>query len=225
MLTRTRNEADGRDPSSWRSVTHQGEAAGYSVFESEDRFWRERAAEGVLRIVGVLAILAGYVQWFLPAELLDGDPIMARMGLSALFMGVGFALYIFASRGFRMMLNVDLTRRRIGWARLNARNLSPVRRTYPMDRVEGFFVQRGGSGPQAMASLRLRLKGGFGPVVLLHGEAAEIEALHRQIVEDMHTALNCAPKRVQRRHRFAVQHARARPNRRRRRVRSADAAT
>ncbi len=175
-------------------LTH---ASGYSVYEAEDRFWTERMAEAVLRIAGVLLILFGYVQWFIPASFLQGDPVLARMALSVLFMGTGVGLYLFASRGFRKVLHVDLANRSLGIARVNARHRSLLRRDMPMADIESIFVKRA-EDRHELARLDVRSKSAPWTSTVLKGAQEELDDLHRLICQDVRTALDCTPRRVRR---------------------------
>ena len=181
----------------WKTITVLTHASGYSVYEAEERFWRERFAEGALRIAGVLLILAGYVQWFIPAEALQGNPVAARMALSVLFIGTGVGIYIFASRGFRKVLHVDLSNRSVGHARVNTKNRSLVRRDLPMGDIESVFVKRA-EERHGLATLNLRTKKAPWISTVLRGAQEELEDLHQVICQDVRVALDCSPRRVRR---------------------------
>lgn len=183
------------------SFTASQDDEGYTIVEHEDRFRRERNAEGVLRIVGVLAILAGIAQWFLPGYLPGGETVFARSVLTAAFIGTGLALYVFASRGFRRALRIDVAKRGIGIARLNASGRWLVRREVPMARIESIVVRR--PTPKVpQADLCARIKGRSENLTLMRGEPDEIEALHRRLCLDIRLTLKTAsvrPARVKRR--------------------------
>ncbi len=175
------------------SITLREAANGYTVRESAGRFWRERLAENVLRLAGVFILLAGILQWFLPAAMLT-EAVLVRTVLAGVFMATGLGVYLFASRGFRHAFSVDLGRRRISHGRLNSRDRSLVARHVPLDRVESIFVQRGkGDGP---AELRMRVKGAVTDHCLLRGARAEMEAMHFRICEDARLTRHLGPKRV-----------------------------
>ncbi len=189
---------------------------GYTARESADRFWRERLAENALRLAGVFILLAGILQWFLPAAMLT-EALLVRTGLAAVFMATGLGVYLFASRGFRHAFSVDIGRRLISHGRLNSKDRCLVARHVPLDEVESVFVQRGtGDGP---SELRLRVKGARADWCLLRGARAEIEAMHSRICEDVRLSRHCGPKRVRSMKTRAI--ATARPNARTQTVRSA----
>ncbi len=184
-------------PSSWTTISVRTSGDGYSVYEAEERFWRERIAENVLRLSGVFLILAGYLQWFIPSNAYQGDAVLAKMALSVLFMGTGIALYLFASRGFRKVLRVDLDNRRIAMARVNTKNRSLVKRHMPMAEVESLFVKRAGDRHE-LATLTLRPKGSGECHAVLKGAQDELEELHGMLCADVHKALEPSPRRVTR---------------------------
>jgi hypothetical protein len=175
----------------WGSLHVTATDAGYAVYEAEARFWRERLAESALRLTGMFLILAGYVQWFLPDAMMQGDPMLAHVALSVAFMGTGMGLYFFASRGFRKELHFDMFGKTLGLARLNGKNRSMVNHLIDMDRIESLCVSRAAT-PMAMASLILRVKGFPRTHCVMRGTPAEIEKLHRQLSRDIRIALTVA---------------------------------
>jgi len=172
----------------WRTIAVARTEAGYAIFETPDRFWRERMAEAVLRIVGVGLILAGYIQWFLPDTMLQGNPMLARMVLSGLFMGTGIALYFFASRGFRKEVHFEVLNRQISMGRLNSKDRCLISRQIPMDRIESLFIGRA-STDAPMATLNIRLTGLSRAQCIMRGGQSEIEELHRQLSRDIQIAM------------------------------------
>ena len=184
-----------------RSFAASQDAEGYSIAETDDRFRRERVAEAALRITGVILVLAGIVHWFLPGVALGGDHVVARSALTAAFIGTGVALYLFASRGFRHALRIDIARRQVGIARLNASGRWLVRRAVPMARIESLVIKRP-TPRQPLADLRVRIAGRHGSFSAMRGRPDEIEALHRRLCLDIRLTLRTggvSPARVKRR--------------------------
>lgn len=184
-----------RKNSTWRSLSLSDFATGYAVHEAASRFLQERLAEHALRLAGAFIMLAGYVHWFLPGLTLDNSSVQMRLALTVLFVVMGVALYVFASRGFRRMLHIDFGNRRLSTARMNSKNQSRYRRDFPMQDVASIYVRRSGSGA-GMATLNIRLKSQPQDVALLTGALAEVESLHERLCRDLHVALECVPKRV-----------------------------
>jgi hypothetical protein len=169
---------------------------GLRVTEAGDRFAVERWTERAVRCVAGGAVLGAYVQWFLPASLFPGDPVMAKGMLSALFAAVGVALWLFADRGFRNELLVDRARGELVHLRRNAAGRGRIKARLPLAGVESAFVHRTGDG-SGMATLRLRLMGGGPPVVLLRGDLSELEAAHRTICRELRLeAASPVPRRA-----------------------------
>jgi len=146
-----------------------------------------------LRIVGVCLILAGYVQWFLPDLLIHGHSVVARLALTAAFMGTGLVLYLFASRGFRKEVHFDTHAKRIRMARVNASDHSMISHDFAMADIESLFVNRSAEQPK-LASLDMRLKGSARKFSLMRGAPAEIENLHSQLSRDIKIALMLSQK-------------------------------
>lgn len=173
----------------WRTISVSKTQRGYAVYETPDRFWRERLAEAVLRIVGVSLILVGYIQWFLPDTVLSGNPVLERMALSGLFMGTGITLYLFASRGFRKEVHFEVVARQISIGRLNTKDRCLISRQIPMDRIESLFVVRAGPD-HPLATLNVRMKGFPRTYCVMRGAQSEIEELHRQLCRDIKLTLS-----------------------------------
>ena len=74
-----------RNAYNWRSISIGATPGGYSVIEANAKFVPEIVAENALRLVAVLMILAGCVQWFLPGTLFPDHPISSRLLLTVLF--------------------------------------------------------------------------------------------------------------------------------------------
>lgn len=172
----------------WRTISTARTELGYAVFEARDRFWRERLAEAVLRVAGVALILVGYFQWFLPDTVLHGNPVLARMALSAAFMGTGICLYLFASRGFRKEVHFEAGERQLSIGRLNSKDRCLISRQIPLDRIESLIVNRA-NAQQPLATLNVRLKGFPRSFCIMRGAQSEIEELHRQLCRDVQLAL------------------------------------
>lgn len=181
----------------WSSLSYQTDDTGYIVYESKARFGRERLTEGVLRIVGALLILGGYVQWFIPEALLAGDPILTRTFLSLAFMAVGWAMYIFASRGFRRMLRFDTKSRVLELARLDSKDRLKGREFIGLARIDSMFIRRG-EGCQTHSALFIREKGTRRVLVGLRGRLDELEMLHDALCRDVRMAREIAAKQPKR---------------------------
>ncbi|MCG6901771.1 MAG: hypothetical protein LJE68_03735 [Rhodobacter sp.] len=216
-MTNTANE-----PSQWRTLTALEEPTGYTVIEADARFIRERLAENTLRLVGAFMILAGYVQWFLPGLLVGGGPVHIRIGLTVVFMGVGLAVYLLASRGFRRVLQMDLAARRVAVARVNSKNRSMFRLEFSMDEIESAFVKRSKTAP-SQAALNIRVRNSGRCLDVLFGDPRELDALHKLLCQNVRMAMECAPRRV-RNLRSATGVVTPRPNRRVRKLRPVMAA-
>ena len=167
---------------------------GYELREVGKCYSCEKITENALRIAGALVILAGYVQWFIPADLLRGDPIIARTFLTVLFMGTGLAIYLFGSRGFRKVVRLDFKARELTITRQNSKHQSMVGRTLAMADIESLVVKRA-SAPGAQAVLEIRMKRGKRTVSALSACQQDLELAHLRLCRDIRAALDEAPKR------------------------------
>ncbi len=163
--------------------------------EATARFKAERLAEDALRVVGVIAIIAGYLQWFLPEHFGGiGQTVTIRTMLTVAFVGSGLGLFLFATRGFQRWVSLDLAERRVAVGRLNRKNRTITRRKFRFQDIESLVVQR--NRDTRNAALCMRVKGRPAPLICLTGSTEELEALHRDISEIIQHASSCAPKRV-----------------------------
>lgn len=198
----------------WLSFSTEESATGYSIFETQDRFFHERLAERTLCGVGIAAILLGYFVWFLPDSMTPDHPVMTRLTLSVICIGTGIALYFFASRGFRKVVHLDLSKRKLSLAHVNTKQQSLFGYNYNMEEIDSIFVRRGVT-EGALASLHIRVAGMPVSLKLLHGLQDELEELHGLLCRDIHSALDCAPKRVQKPIRSGLATKTRRPGKRR----------
>lgn len=184
---------------------------GYVVYEAVHRFKLERLAENLLRLAGVGMILIGYLMWFIPSQVFGPGGLFAQMAVSAISMGLGILVYLFARRGFRRVVDLNFSARSVRLARLNARNRALIVRELPLSDVGSVYVRRS-EVPGASVSLCMRLKHSDRSIEMLAGDRADIEAAHQQLCEDVRIALQCAPRRPVR---YKFKPARtARPNKR-----------
>ena len=182
-----------RDPADWQSLSLNAVSGGYFVQEAQG-FRQEKMAEHALRLAGAFAMLLAILQWFLP-DLWFQSGERVRWALTPIFMATGIGLYLFASRGFRREVYVDLANRYLILANVNSHNASMIRFRYDLRKVESLFVRR--HSATAKASLRMRLKGRRRSLIVLSGERSELDGLHHRLCSDVHGAMECKPKRVQ----------------------------
>lgn len=181
----------------WHSFSAQDSATGYSIAESTDRFSDRNTAERMLCVAGISAVAIGFLVLVLPNSLSAGHSMMTRIALSALCMGMGTTVYFLASRAFRKVLDVDLANQTISLAHISPKDKSLFSEMYRMDEIESIFVRRGRT-KGALAALHVRMAGNAASEKLLHGAQDELEELHLLLSRDIHSALDCTPRRVQR---------------------------
>lgn len=196
----------------WRTISAAPTGQGYAVYEAADRFWRERMAEKVLRLVGIGLVLAGYVQWFFPGLVTAGDAVVTGAVLAALFISTGVGLYLFAARGFRRELHFEVPERRLSFGRLNTRDRCLISRQIPLESIETMIVSR--PDPEhPLAGLMVRPKGSSRSYCVMRGARSEIEELHRQLCRDIHIAVSVPDQPVYVHPRFSRRLRRRRPGR------------
>lgn len=181
----------------WQSFSAQDTATGYSIYESKDRFLAKNPAEKTLCSAGIMAIVIGLLVLVLPGSAPSGHSMMTRIALSALCMGMGTAVYFLASRAFRKVLHLDLATQTISMAHVSPKDKSLFGEIYRMDEIESLFVRRGVT-KGSLAALHVRMAGKAVSQKLLHGAQDELEDLHLLLSRDIHSALDCTPRRVQR---------------------------
>ena len=141
-------------------------------------------------MIGLLVLL-------LPGGVSPEHSTVTRITLSALCMGMGTAVYFLASRAFRKVLHLDLATQTVSLAHVTPKNKSLFDAGYKMDEIESIFVRRGVT-KGGLAALHIRIAGNPSSLKLLHGEQEELEELHLFLCRDIHSALDCTPRRVQR---------------------------
>lgn len=104
---------------------------------------------------------------FLPA--IAGTALWGgQIGLLSAFVFVGVALHRFANRGFRQKIEVDATRNEVRIGTVNLEGDFHLRATYPVSRIESFFIVRSPNA-EGTARLKMRLKTGTQAVVVIEG--------------------------------------------------------
>lgn len=155
---------------------------GYTIAEPLAR--TPGLAVPVLRFLGLVLVLAAYGQWLLPSTLFQGEALLTKAALTAVFGMSGIGLYWFASRGVRRIVTVDLSRRQVRLAQRNSRGDDRVRMVQPISKVEGAVLKRA-ADPAIPSELFLRLKGRRAPVLIAAGDEAQLLALHKRMAEDL----------------------------------------
>ncbi|MEL7344338.1 MAG: hypothetical protein AAFN59_05685 [Pseudomonadota bacterium] len=157
---------------------------GYIVREPQDRFDRETVMESALRFFGLILVLLAYGQWLLPGSLFSGDVLAMKMAFSFVFAGIGVSLYLYAGRGFRQEVQIDLSRSEVRFALRNARKQSRLQTRLPMEGVESAFVKRS-KDDVAHATLYFRLHGVEAPLQVVAGPPSDLERLHLRLCHDL----------------------------------------
>jgi len=188
-----------RDDPNTATLDFHSDPSGYTVVESNDRFWRESIAERALRLTAMVLIIVGYAQWFFPNGMFDGDDFVNRTVILALFTATGILLYLFASRGFRRQLRLDVSAGVLIVARVNTRDRSLGTRRIVLKDIQSIFVCRA-HDRHKLAMLKLRLRGQPGAVVVMRGSSTELETLHARLCLDarMTQTTPARPRRPQR---------------------------
>lgn len=151
------------------NVTHSGFAVACVPTSKYDHtFW----VEFLLKLAGVFLIPAGGIVMFLPMLFLPAIAGTAlwggQIGLLSAFVFVGVALHRFANRGFRQKIEVDATRNEVRIGTVNLEGDFHLRATYPVSRIESFFIVRSPNA-EGTARLKMRLKTGTQAVVVIEG--------------------------------------------------------
>lgn len=157
---------------------------GYIVREAQDRFDRESVTESGLRFLGLILVLAAYGQWLLPGSLFLENVLAMKMVMSFVFAATGVGLYMFASRGFRQEVQVDIGRRELRFVARNSRGHSRLQSRIPMDGVESAFVKRN-KDVSGGATLYIRLHGVDAALQVLSGKNSDLTRLHKRICHDL----------------------------------------
>lgn len=188
-------DAEKRDPRKWKSLDYSMGRSGFRVCEAPGQFKKERMAEHVLRIVGVMSILAANINLFAPEIFgMSAVALQARFALTVALAGVGVALYFFAVRGFQRAVQLDVKRRKVVLARLNSNDNSLFQQEFAVDEIESLFVKRGDGAEKGVLCLRLR--GRNAPVTALKGKKSELSSLHRLVAETVQENRCPKPRRV-----------------------------
>jgi len=182
----------------WQSFSARDTVTGYSIYESKDRFCHRNPAETTLCTAGLAAIVIGLLVLALPGGISAQHSVMTRIVLGVLCMGMGAAVYFLAARSFRKVVHLDLSTQMISLAHVSPKNKNLFEDSYKLNEIESIFVRRGVTN-RALASLNIRISGKSASQKLLHGVQEELEELHLLLCRDIHSALDCTPRRVQRR--------------------------
>ena len=148
-----------------------------------------------MRLAGGMMIAAAYLQWFLPMLLGQAGTFPQHIVLGTIFLATGAGIYLFASRGFRKVLFIDLANRCVEVALADSRKTKVTLRSFPMAAIESVFVKPSDGSPNR-ATLNLRIKGRANSFAVLRGERDELDGVHRKLCHDVHAALECRPRRV-----------------------------
>lgn len=166
----------------WRTVSLTQTPLGLTAQERFERFRLEAISEMALRLVGGLMVAASTILWLiLPAEAEIGR-FLSHGVLAALCTGIGLAVYVYGTRGFRRQLALDARRRTLALTKININDQGRVLRTIGIDEVESLFLRRPAT-PVAPASLCVRMAGNDTPIVALTGDRAELEHVHRHLCD------------------------------------------
>ena len=158
------------------TMTHSG----FSVaVVPKSKYDQTYIAEVILKLVGVLLIPLGGLSLFLP-EIVDGTAYIAtQLAMLSAFVFVGVAVHRKANRGFRRKIYVDSVRDEIRTGTVNLAGDFHEVATYPMSKVESFFIVRS-KNMSTPARLKMRLKLGAQTISLLEGpEATCVKILER----------------------------------------------
>ena len=128
----TYTQAIPKPESRWTSVHSSVSKTGYGLNEAADLFGKEKRAQAVLRLAGGMMIAAAYLQWFLPMLLGQAGTFPQHIVLGSIFLATGAGIYLFASRGFRKVLFIDLANRCVEVALADSRKTKVTLRSFPI---------------------------------------------------------------------------------------------
>lgn len=155
---------------------------GYIVSEADGALGGPALTEAGLRFLGLVLVLASYIQWLLPDGLYRVDPLGAKIGMSALFALAGAALYFVANVGFERAIEVDTQERVVRFVRRNGRGRARVLQSVPFDAIGSVFVRR---HEGAMAELRLGIAGLDESLHVMRGADRDLHLLHARLCRDL----------------------------------------
>lgn len=152
------------------------------------RFHGEAKTEMVMCLVGIAAMSLGGILSAAPVLASSGDLINEQWKVSTLFLAIGLFLFMFATRGFRKVINADLGLAELWYGRLNGFKKTRIHHHVRMDRIEKLTTQPC-RGPFEFMSLNLHLNGRTNPIRLMTGRSGEIEHLRKRLEDDVRMAI------------------------------------
>ncbi|MEQ9053591.1 MAG: hypothetical protein RLO38_02680 [Roseovarius confluentis] len=177
--------------------------SGFAVTDTSDRLHRN-ALEKALKTMGILLLPLGIVLLLAPSgQQSQGIPIPG-IGLAAAMAIVGFALYVYASRGFGTELRIDSFNREIKIGTVNAKGDFSLRKTIAASETQSLFLMR--AAPPKPARLCMRSKKGGHVIKIINGSEEELIPVLERITEAFRPK-HMANKRVRTRVTGAFIHA------------------
>lgn len=162
-------------------------AAAFSIRESKGYFRHSSRNEAVIRFVGTVIILGGFVQWLAPEGFIPNFWPMPKLGLGVAFSIVGIALYTFAMRGHRIEVAFDPVRRKISVRRLDRRDGVRSSQDVALRNIKSIYVLKA-STPGAPSKMRLKLYDSPAEITILRGTYQDVELAHRQLCQSIRLA-------------------------------------
>lgn len=151
---------------------------GFAVSEVPSQYRLEMIAEATMKFFGLTMILVTGALWLLPNSLYSYDVLMMKIGLTAAFGTLGFAVYSHANRGWLSEIRIDVITGEIRIGTVNSAGRFSARRTIKGSDIESAFLRR--AGGQRDAQLHLRVSGRAGSLRLIDGsERALVPVIER----------------------------------------------
>lgn len=168
----------------WQSLSSSSDKGRLTIREINGYFKHTSRNEDIVRFLGIVMVLGGFIQWVGPNTDLVGDPTMTKVGLSVAFSIIGMALYSFATRGHRNEIMLHPVRKELRIANLNRQDRTKSEKKVALSDVISIYVRRPET-PLAPASLQIRLRSSTTEICALRGKLLDIESLHRQLCHEI----------------------------------------
>ncbi|WP_372885142.1 hypothetical protein [Shimia sp.] len=162
-------------------------ATAFSIRESKGYFRHSSRNEAIIRFVGTVIILGGFVQWLTPEGFIPNFWPMPKLGLGVAFSIVGIAIYTFAMRGYRIEMAFDPVRRKISVRRLDRRDGVRSTEDIALRNIKSIYVLKA-STPGSPSKMRLKLYDRPEEVTILRGTYQDVELAHRQLCHNIKLA-------------------------------------
>ena len=153
---------------------------GFAVEEISNSSSRKGLAETALKSVGLVMLIVGTLI-VVPGTGFEAVKPILRLGLTAGFVTTGFALFTYASRGFRNELRIDANNRDVTVGTVNSKGMFAARRSVAASDVQSFFLLR--AKHRAPARLCARGKNGTSIIKIMDGTEPDLVPVLEKITE------------------------------------------